>query len=106
MLETNDYEVTIKKGKDEQEISIEVNMEEYGESYALNEFQLSEYGKSVVNPVIEKDKMEFLEEQIKRKEGNDVHIGKRELRRLIREVDADYNSYQEEVDGYSNDGDD
>ncbi len=81
-------------------------MEEYGESYALNEFQLSEYGKSVVNPVIEKDKMEFLEEQIKRKEGNDVHIGKRELRRLIREVDADYNSYQEEVDGYSNDGDD
>ncbi len=106
-MEINNYEVTIKKGKDEQEVSIEIDMEEYGESFAVNAYHLGQqYGASVINPVINEDKINFLEDQIKKKEGDDVHIGKRELKRLMKEVDADYKSYQEEIASYTSNDED
>lgn len=96
----NEYEVFYKRGKDEIEITIEIDMEEYGKSFSDDLFHLDtgEYPPSVIKSHINEIKLRYLEGEIKRQVGdNKIKIGKRDLKALQKEVDEDFESYQEEI---------
>ena len=106
-MDYNDYEITVKKNKNDCEVTVEIDMEKYGESFAENEFHLSQqYDEKTIKSILEEDKIEFLKDEVVRQNSGDIKVGKRELKKLMQEVDDDYNSYLEEIDSYSGDDED
>ena len=88
-----EYAVTYKNGRNTKEKFdgiLDVNLEDYQQSYAEDVFHLSQYyPANMVHAMIKDNKIGFLREIIRKKFGNHAFISKGNCQELIKEIDRD-----------------
>lgn len=108
-MEIHEYELEYKPYKTSNEsfsINIEIDLDEYRESYAENEFHLR--GDSydyIVDDIVREDKLNFLKGKLEKQIGKKYFVHKSTWENWIQELDNAVEEYNDSIEYYSNNDD-